>query len=62
VIDTDMQVQLRTADAEQFPDQGGFAALKEKGQLTSPADAAKRLLAYLARPDFGAEPVADVRN
>lgn len=62
VIDTDMQVQLRSANAAQFPDQGGFAALKEKGQLTSPADAAKRLLAYLARPDFGAEPVADVRN
>lgn len=61
VIDTDMQVQLRSADATQFPDQGGFAALKEKGQLTSPTDAAKRLLAYLARPDFGDEPVADVR-
>ena len=62
VIDTDMQVQLRSADAAQFPDQGGFAALKEKGQLSSPADAARRLLAYLARPDFGVEPVADVRN
>jgi NAD(P)-dependent dehydrogenase (short-subunit alcohol dehydrogenase family) len=62
VIDTDMQVQLRSADAGQFPDQGGFAALKEKGQLTRPADAAKRLLTYLNRPDFGAEPVADVRG
>ena len=62
VIDIDMQVQLRSADATQFPDQGGFAALKEKGQLTSPTDAAKRLLAYLARPDFGDEPVADVRS
>jgi benzil reductase ((S)-benzoin forming) len=61
VIDTDMQVQLRSANASQFPDQGGFAALHAKGQLSSPADAAKRLLAYLARPDFGAEPVADVR-
>ena len=62
VIDTAMQVQLRSADAARFPDQGGFAALHEKGQLSSPADAARRLLAYLARPDFGAEPVADVRN
>jgi NAD(P)-dependent dehydrogenase (short-subunit alcohol dehydrogenase family) len=62
VIDTDMQVQLRSADARQFPDQGSFAALKEKGQLTSPADAAERLLAFLNRPDFGAEPVADVRG
>ena len=62
VIDTDMQVQLRSADAAQFPDQSAFAGLKEKGQLTSPADAAKRLLAYLARPDFGSEPVADARG
>lgn len=62
VIDTDMQLQLRSADANQFPDQSGFAALKEKGQLSSPADAARRLLAYLNRPDFGVEPVADVRN
>ena len=61
VIDTDMQVQLRSANAARFPDQGGFAALYEKGQLSSPADAARRLLAYLNRPDFGAEPVADVR-
>lgn len=62
VIDTDMQVQLRSADAAQFPDQDAFADLHKKGQLSSPADAARRLLAYLNRPDFGAEPVADVRG
>lgn len=62
VIDTAMQVQLRSADASHFPDQGGFAALHEKGQLSSPLDAATRLLAYLNRPDFGVEPVADIRG
>jgi NAD(P)-dependent dehydrogenase (short-subunit alcohol dehydrogenase family) len=62
VIDTDMQVQLRSANTAQFPDQNAFAALHEKGQLSSPHDAAQRLLAYLNRPDFGAEPVADVRG
>jgi NAD(P)-dependent dehydrogenase (short-subunit alcohol dehydrogenase family) len=62
VIDTDMQVQLRSAKAAQFPDQDAFAALHEKGQLSSPADAARRLLAYLNRPDFGSEPVADARG
>ena len=62
VIDTAMQVQLRSADVSHFPDQSGFAALHEKGQLSSPADAARRLLAYLNRPDFGAEPVADIRS
>jgi len=62
VIDTDMQLQLRGANSQQFPDQHAFAALHEKGQLSSPATAAGRLLAYLNRPDFGSEPVADVRG
>jgi benzil reductase ((S)-benzoin forming) len=62
VIDTDMQVQLRNADPGQFPDVGNFIGLKEKGMLSSPADAAARVLAVLARPDFGSNPVADVRD
>ena len=62
VIDTDMQVQLRGADAAAFPDRGSFEQLKRGGQLTSADDAARRVLAYLARADFGAEPVADVRT
>jgi benzil reductase ((S)-benzoin forming) len=62
VIDTDMQVQLRGADGTLFPDQGTFIGLKEKGALTSPQDAAARVLAYLARADFGSQPVADVRD
>jgi NAD(P)-dependent dehydrogenase (short-subunit alcohol dehydrogenase family) len=62
VIDTDMQVQLRGADAAAFPERNNFAALKQQGLLASPADAAARVLAWLARPDFGANPVADVRD
>ncbi len=62
VIDTDMQVQLRAADPAGFPEQGNFIKLKDGGQLTSPEDAAARVLAYLKRPDFGANPVADVRD
>ncbi len=62
VIDTDMQVQLRGADADAFPDVGGFINLKSQGQLASPQDAAARVLAYLARPNFGSQPVADVRD
>lgn len=62
VIDTDMQRQLRGADAQLFPDRERFAALHEGGQLASPAEAAARLLAYLDREDFGANPVADVRD
>jgi NAD(P)-dependent dehydrogenase (short-subunit alcohol dehydrogenase family) len=62
VVDTDMQVQLRGADPTAFPDLANFAGLHAQGQLASPQDAAKRVLAYLARADFGAEPVADARG
>ncbi len=62
VIDTDMQAQLRGADPTQVPDRDAYLGLKEKGLLSSPADAAARVLAFLDRADFGADPVADVRG
>jgi benzil reductase ((S)-benzoin forming) len=62
VIDTDMQVQLRGADAAAFPARERFVALQRNGQLDSPAQAAAKVLAYLARPDFGSNPVGDVRD
>lgn len=62
VIDTGMQQQLRGADAAAFPDIGRFAGLHASGQLTSAVDAARAVLAYLQRPDFGAESLADVRG
>ncbi len=62
VIDTDMQVQMRGAAGQAFPDQSKFLQLKAQGQLSSPAQAAAQVLGYLARPDFGREPVADVRG
>ncbi|PPE67802.1 SDR family NAD(P)-dependent oxidoreductase [Caldimonas caldifontis] len=62
VIDTDMQVQLRGSDPAGFPDRGRFVQLQVQGQLSTPDDAARRLLAYLARHDFGVSPVADVRD
>ena len=62
VIDTDMQVQLRGADPAAFSSQGRFAALKDKGQLDSPEAAAAKVLACLERADFGAQPIADVRD
>ena len=62
VIDTDMQVQLRSAASDDFPDVGRFAQLHAAGQLTSAQDAAARVLAWLKRADFGEQVVADVRN
>lgn len=62
VIDTDMQVHLRASDPAGFPEQAMFLGLKAQGQLTSPTDAAARVLAYLSRADFGTTPVADIRD
>ena len=62
VVDTDMQLQLRNADPSSFPNQASFVQLKQAHQLTSPHEAAKRVLAYLNRADFGSQPVADVRD
>ena len=62
VIDTDMQVQLRSADASRFPERERFIGLQAGGLLDSPAQAAAKLLAYLDRADFGSNPVADVRD
>jgi benzil reductase ((S)-benzoin forming) len=62
VIDTDMQVRLRSSDSSKFPDVANFIGLKDKGALASPEEAAAKVLAYLARADFGANPVADIRD
>ena len=62
VIDTDMQVQLRSAAPDAFPDVQNFAQLQSSGMLSSAPDAATRVLAWLERPDFGTQPVADVRE
>jgi len=62
VIDTEMQAQLRAADPASFPDAQQFVNLHSQGQLCSPQEAAGRVLAWLDRPDFGALPVADVRD
>lgn len=62
VIDTDMQVQLRSADPAAFPERERFIGLQTAGQLDSPASTAAKLLRYLDRADFGTNPVADVRD
>lgn len=62
VIDTDMQTQLRAGNPARFPDRDRFVGLKEQGHLSTPQDAARQILAWLEREDFGEHPVADVRD
>lgn len=62
VIDTDMQSALRAGDPAAFPDRDNFVRLQQTNALTPPTEAAQRVLAYLARADFGDTVVADVRD
>ena len=62
VIDTGMQVQLRAGDPTAFPDLQRFVSLQRNGMLSSPDEAARLVLAWLDRPDFGEQPIADVRD
>ena len=62
VIDTDMQAQIRASDPASFPLRERFEALKQQGQLDTPADCARKLLRCLLSADFGQEPVADLRD
>jgi NAD(P)-dependent dehydrogenase (short-subunit alcohol dehydrogenase family) len=61
VIDTDMQAQLRAVGSAGFPDKAHFEQLHAQGQLVSAEETARRVLAHLARDDFGSNAVADIR-
>ncbi|HEY9105666.1 MAG TPA: SDR family NAD(P)-dependent oxidoreductase [Roseateles sp.] len=62
VIDTDMQVQLRSADPERFPEQTRFQSLKDGSQLQTADDTAAAIVRFLMRPDFGKTVVTDIRD
>ena len=62
VIDTDMQAEIRATSDDRFPDRHRFEALKRDGKLRLPDDAARELVDALLAPDFGEEPVADLRR
>jgi benzil reductase ((S)-benzoin forming) len=62
VVDTDMQALMRATDPSVFTERQFFVDLHRRGELATPQSAAARILAYLAREDFGSHPVADVRD
>ena len=62
VIDTDMQTYLRNSNPAQFPDIQSFIGWKAQGMLSSPQEAARRVIAVLNHADFGKEPISDVRG
>lgn len=63
VIDTDMQVEIRSSQKTAFPNIDRFIDLKEKGNLLSPYESATMILNYLNSPLMqGDNPIADVRD
>ncbi|MBN8506617.1 MAG: SDR family NAD(P)-dependent oxidoreductase [Burkholderiales bacterium] len=62
IIDTDMQVQLRSGDPSRFPDVARFVDFKASGALQSAEDTARRLIDFALRPDFDREPLSDLRQ
>lgn len=62
VIETDMQRTLRGADEARFPETAAFRQLQASGALVTPEAGAARVLGWLARADYGQNPVADVRE
>lgn len=62
VVDTDMQAEIRGTGLEHFPLREKFDDLKRNGQLSTPTDAARKVLDYTLSDTFGDSPVVDVRD
>ncbi len=61
VLDTAMQMSIRATPASDFPNVERFKELHSQGQLTAPADAAKRMYRFLLLPS-GQPSVVDLRD
>lgn len=63
IIDTGMQETIRASDEKDFPLLERFIDYKEQGALSSPAETARKLIAFLETEDFSATgPITDIRN
>ena len=62
IVDTDMQAAIRSSDPKSFPALAKFQDFHATGKLSSPANVASRILAYLDRDDSGTTEIDDIRN
>jgi benzil reductase ((S)-benzoin forming) len=62
LIDTEMQEQIREADAEQFSGVQQFRAYKAQGALVSPAQVAQKVMALMEQPALAKAVVCSVRD
>lgn len=62
VIDTAMQLQLRSADQTRFTSAPSFKALHDEGKLAGPKDTAEKIVQHLLASNFGQEVITDIRD
>lgn len=62
VIDTAMQADIRASSLDQFPLRDKFAAMQKSGGLAQPGPTAECLVRFLLSAQFGATPIADLRD
>jgi len=62
VVDTDMQASIRSSDPAQFPNKERFDALKRDGGLSTPQQAAGKIVRHLLSTEFGVDTVIDIRQ
>ncbi|GAB7524733.1 SDR family oxidoreductase [Paraburkholderia sp. 2C] len=61
-LDTDMQAELRESTVDRFPMRERFVEYKRTGKLTTPHDAAVKMIDYVLSDAFGTTPTADLRE
>lgn len=62
VVDTDMQVAIRSSQPEDFPSVENFRDMHATGKLAAPDAVAARILAHLESAAFGTTEIDDIRN
>lgn len=62
VIDTDMQARIRATPEDRFRLREDFAAMKRDGALAGAGERGAAILRHLLSPDFGRDPVTDIRK
>ena len=62
IVDTDMQVAIRSSDPAHFPALSSSRNSTPPASNHSPANVATRILAYLDRDDFGTAEIDDIHN
>ena len=62
IVDTGMQAEIRSCNADEFPQVKAFQSFKEEGDLASPEETAAKITKILLSSAFGEDLITDVRD